>query len=73
MRTPPTLAGDRILAGAIEDPSVLFRFEVWAYRQLSREELGMTFQLWARQRDRRRSLKNKTIQVIANHGIEPGL
>ncbi len=72
MNNPPTLAGDRILAGVIEDPSVNFRFEVWAYRQLTREELGMTYQLWAQQRDRRRSLKNKTIQIVANHGIERG-
>lgn len=73
MSTTPALAGDRKLAGQVVDDATNFRFEVWAYRTLTEEELSMTYTLWNRQRDRRKKLRNQLIQVIANHGCKPGL
>ena len=50
-----------------------FRFEVWAYRKLTEEELIRDLRAFMAQRDRRRSLRNKTIQLVSNRGMIEGL
>ncbi len=42
-----------------------FLFRVRAYRKLTPGELKTAYILWYRQRDKRKSLKNKTIEVIS--------
>jgi hypothetical protein len=62
------ILGDRICAGVIFDEPNNFRFEVWAYSQLSERELAINWNIWNRQRDRRCSLRDQTIRVVSNHG-----
>lgn len=73
MASIPSFSEGRILAGVLIDEKIQFRYEVWAYRNLTNEELAASFNVWMQQRDRRRSLKKKLVQVIANHGMAPGL
>lgn len=68
MINPPRNPGGRTLAGTIVNKEANFRFEVWAYRQLTGEELKKAFESWMRQRDRGLSLKNKLVQVCLNIG-----
>jgi hypothetical protein len=42
-----------------------FTFRVRVYRELTPQEMRATFFIWNRQRDKRKSLKNKIIEVIS--------
>lgn len=68
MTNPPRNPGGRNLAGTVVNKEVNFRFEVWAYRQLTGEELKKAFEAFMRRRDRRVSLKNKLVQVLSKIG-----
>jgi hypothetical protein len=61
---------ERMMAGGIIVESINFKFEVWAYRKLTDGELNFCWQNWKRQRDKRKSLKNKVVRVISNHGLD---
>ncbi len=45
-----------------------FTFRVRAYRKLTPQEMNMNFAIWYRQRDRRRSWRNMTIEVLSSIG-----
>lgn len=47
-----------------------FTFRVRAYRTLTAREMRATFYLWNRQRDKRRSLKNKIVEVFSIIGYD---
>jgi len=47
------------------DPKNNFTFRVRAYRKLAPRELRVAFFVWNRQRDKRRSLRNKTVEVTS--------
>lgn len=49
----------------IHDPKKNFTFRVRAYRELTPQEMKATFFVWKNQRDKRKTLKNKTIEVIS--------
>lgn len=59
-------SGGRILAGVVTDDSIKFRFEVWAWREMTPQEISFAWQVFHQQRDKRRSLRNKTVQMISN-------
>lgn len=54
----------------MHDPKKNFTFNVRAYRELSRHEMRFAFNLWNRQRDKRRSLRNKTVEVTSIIGFD---
>jgi len=56
----------RILAGTIHDESVNFTFQVWSSRKLTKNELWVAHRFWARERDRRTAVKNKTVDFDFN-------
>jgi hypothetical protein len=60
---------ERILAGVLIDESINFTFEVWAYEKMTEAQIDSRFAAWNRKRDKRRSLRNKTVQAISNHGL----
>jgi hypothetical protein len=62
------ILGERICGGVILDETNGCRFEVWAYRQLTKQELTWAWDDWNRQRDRRCSLRGQTIRITSNHG-----
>ena len=66
--SPPAMADDRKVCGVLLDPEINFRFEVWAYRPLTDAEMTAAYRAWYAGRDKRRKLKNKIIQLVANHG-----
>ena len=68
MINPPRNPGGRNLAGTVVHKETNFRFEVWAYRQLTGDEMKKAFESWMRQRDRRLDLRNKLVQVLSNIG-----
>lgn len=47
------------------DPRINFVFRVRAYRKLTRQEMQMAFAVWNGQRDKRRTLKNKHIEIVS--------
>ena len=49
----------------MKDPSINFTFRVQAYRKLTRQEMNISLGIWNRQRDKRRSLRNKVVTVIS--------
>lgn len=51
-----------ILAGTIHDESINFTFEAWSSRKQTRSELYLAPRVWAWQRDRRRTVKNKIVR-----------
>jgi hypothetical protein len=71
MNTPskPQSAENRMLGGAfiLEEENSFFC--VWAYRPITDQELTMTYQSWNSNRDKRRSIRNKQIDMISNLGI----
>ena len=66
-RLKPVLGG-RICAGVIVIEKEDAVFEVWAYRQLTEEELLAQWATYNAQRDRRKSIRGQRIVVAANHG-----
>ncbi len=62
------ILGDRTCCGTILDEANNFRFEVWAYRQLTGQELAWAWDGWNRQRDRRCSLRGQTVRLVSNQG-----
>jgi len=50
------------------DPKKNFKFRVRAYRELTPQEMRISFQLWNQQRDKRKSLRNKTVEVVSTIG-----
>ena len=71
MKTPPkpAIAGNRVMGGAFRDEENNFTFVVWAFRALTDYEMRFSYSEWNRQRDKRRSLKNRQIDVISNLGM----
>jgi hypothetical protein len=61
--------GDRIFAGGVKDTEQNFTFEVYAYRKLTKPEVRWHFEDWLRKRDKRKSLKNKTVRMTSNLGM----
>jgi hypothetical protein len=51
----------RILGGTLHDESVNFTFQVWSSRELTKKELWADHRVWARGRDRRKTVKNKIV------------
>ncbi len=47
-----------------------FTFRVRAYRKLSPQEMKVSYVDWYRQRDKRRSYKNKIIEVVSIIGYD---
>jgi len=52
------------------DPKNNFTFKVRAYREVTPREMRAAFFVWNRQRDKRRSLKNKTVEVTSIIGYD---
>ncbi len=52
------------------NPTNNFTFRVRAYRELTPQEIRAALFLWNRQRDKRRSFKNKTVEVISIIGYD---
>jgi len=50
----------------MKDPDKNFTFRVLAYRKLTETEMRQAFAVWNQQRERRRSLKNQTVEVISS-------
>jgi len=42
-----------------------FTFQVRAYRELTPEEMRIVFRQWNQQRDKRKSLRNKIVEVVS--------
>lgn len=61
---------DRILGGTIIIEDENARFEVWAYRKLSKDEMLEAWAVYEQKRDRRRSIRGQTIRVRADFGRE---
>jgi hypothetical protein len=53
----------------VKDPKKTFTFRVRAYRKLTPHEMKVSFNLWNQQRDKRRSFKNKIVEVVSIIGI----
>ncbi len=53
----------------VKDAKNNFTFRVRAYRKLTPQEMKVSFSLWNKQRDKRRSFKNMTIEVVSIMGI----
>jgi hypothetical protein len=51
------------------DPDANFTFKVRAYRKLTQQEMKMSFAIFNQQRDKRRTLKNKTVEVTSIIGM----
>jgi hypothetical protein len=70
MKTPqkPAIAGNRVMGGAFRDEEKNFTFVVWSFRPLSDREMQFAYGTWNEQRDKRRSLNNKQIDMISNLG-----
>ena len=49
----------------VKDKKKNFTFRVRAYRKLTEQELRAAFIIWNRQRDKRRSFKNKIIEITS--------
>jgi hypothetical protein len=49
----------------IKDPKKNFIFRVRAYRKLTPQEMRMSFAQWNQQRDKRKSINNKVIEVVS--------
>ncbi len=64
----PAIAGNRVMGGALRDEEKNFTFVVWAFRPLLDDEMRFAYITWNSQRDKRRSLKNKQIDMISNLG-----
>jgi hypothetical protein len=62
---PPFGAHNKMLAGVVSDDKINFRFEVWAYRPLTRQELRMAYTVFQQGRDKRRTLRNRTVQMVS--------
>ena len=52
------------------NPTNNFTFRVRAYRELTPQEMRAALFLWNRQRDKRRSFKNKTVEVTSITGYD---
>ncbi len=52
------------------NPTNNFTFRVRAYRKLTPQEMRAALFLWNRQRDKRRSFKNKTVEVTSIIGYD---
>ena len=52
----------------VKDPKKNFVFRVRAFRKLTSHEMRSSFAMWYRQRDKRRALRNKVIDVITYIG-----
>ncbi len=52
------------------DPTNNLTFRVRAYRELTPQEMRAAFFLWNRQRSKKRSLKNKTVEVTSIIGYD---
>lgn len=52
-----------------KDQKMNFTFRVRAYRKLTPQEMRISFANWNQQRDKRKSLKNKVIEVVSIIGI----
>ena len=48
-----------------KDPKNNFTFKVRAYRTLTPQEMRQAFYFWNQQRDRRYSVRNKTVEVTS--------
>ena len=53
----------------VHDPDINFTFKVRAYRKLTPREMKVSFAIFNQQRDKRRSLKNKTVEVMSIIGF----
>ena len=53
----------------IKDPEKNFKFRVHAFRKLTPHEMKISFAQWNQQRDKRRSLKNKVVEVVSIIGF----
>lgn len=49
----------------VKDKQNNFTFRVRAYRKLTPHEMKLSYALWHQQRDKRRSYKNKIIEVVS--------
>ena len=54
---------------ALKDPKKNFVFRVRAYRQLTQREMDAAYINWWSQRDKRRSYKNITVEVLSIIGM----
>jgi len=64
------LAQCRILAGVLVDEELNFRFEVWAYWRMSAREIERHYRQWSRQQDQLLSLKDQTVKLVTNFGLQ---
>lgn len=53
----------------MSDPKTNFVFQVRAYRKLTQKEMNAAYIQWWSQRDKRRSWRNKTVEVISIIGM----
>jgi len=49
----------------VKEPDKNFVFRVRAYRKLTPREMRLAFAVWNQQRDKRRTLRNKVIEVFS--------
>ena len=54
----------------MRDERTNFTFRVRAYRELAPGEMRDAFHVWNRQRDKRRSLRNKVVEVVSIVGYD---
>ncbi len=70
--TPPPLAGARILGGVLTHGPINFRFEVWAFRKLTKEEIAREFSHWFSVVNESRPLRHGVVvQHVSHIGCEP--
>jgi hypothetical protein len=63
----------RILAGELINKKLKFRFRVLAFRKMSKSEVRHNFEDWYHnQRDKRRSLRNRTVTLVTDFGMRGG-
>jgi len=53
-----------------KDPVRNFTFRVRAYRKLTPREMKVAFAVWNGQRDKRRTLKNKVVEIVSIIGYD---
>jgi len=58
-----------MIGGRLFDPELNFRFRVTAYRKLSQDEVMSVYRRWHAERDKRISLKNKSIMAHTSIGV----
>jgi hypothetical protein len=63
------MKSEKKIGGIIRKDAINFTFQVRAFRPLTQEELASAYLFWNQTRDKRKSLKNKTVTMESNIGL----